>query len=191
VTVTRPRSSSSRNAATAAVDVLDAASHMRSSWAGYIYIDSARCDGCLTCADVCDRGPSFAGSVHPKHSPSPGQDRGQSPEKLRRARAAPTPAVWTSIDALVALLVLIGCLLLVNVALGTDVVRLMPQSGKVFARVAGLALTYGTVLLVLLGLARRHNIGFTKAFRLRPVFRSLKDAATSSLLVVALLLGTA
>jgi len=141
----------------------------------------------LRCAT---EGPSFAGSARPNTARRPAQDRGAEPEKSRRARAAPTPAVWTSIDALVALLVLIACLLLVNVALGTEVVRLMPQSGKVFARVAGLALTYGTVLLVLVGLARRHDIGFAKAFRLRPVFRSLKDAATSSLLVVALLLGT-
>jgi membrane protease YdiL (CAAX protease family)/NAD-dependent dihydropyrimidine dehydrogenase PreA subunit len=170
---------------------------------GYIYIDSARCDGCLGCADICDRGAITRRDRPPQSAPVLRRKATEEGTTARpRAKATPPatpvpappakPAVssaWTSFDAGVSLVVLLGGLVLVALVMRSDLVRIMPPSGKVLVRVAAMSLAYGSEFLVLVALARRHGLRLGTAFGLVPLARSVKSALTSTLLVVGLLVS--
>lgn len=106
------------------------------------------------------------------------------------ASAQPTGSVWTQSDAAAVLLVMLGSLMALDYVLGLRIVAIMPESGRVFARVAGLAATYGAELIAIALLARRHGAGLAGALGLRPVARTLKSAGISTGLVIALVVGS-
>ncbi len=177
---------------------------------GFVYVDWERCDGCLACVEMCDTGAleardggaaraskgttrlarASAGSANV--GGASGRGRARTPGEPRAAAAgAPRPrAVWTEVDGLIALVVMLGALVALNVVLDLKVVTLMPPSGRVFARAAGLAIAYSLELAVIALLARRHGTRLWRALGLRPAVRSFGNAALSAILVVALLVGT-
>lgn len=97
--------------------------------------------------------------------------------------------VWTQMDALLVLMLMLGSLVALNQVLDLEVVTLMPRSGQVVARSAGLTVTYCLELALIALLASRHGVSFGSSLGMRPVARSIKSAAVSSLLVVALLVA--
>ncbi len=161
---------------------------------GFVYIDWERCNECLRCVEMCDAGALSARSDS--------QESGQSARVSTAARPASStaigghdrsdrdPSVWTEIDGIIALAVMLASLFALNLVLGTRLVSLMPPSGRVFARAGGLAITYAIELTVVWLLAKRHGVGLARALGLRPVFRSFVSTLTSAGLVVAMLIGT-
>lgn len=156
---------------------------------GFVYVDWERCNGCLACVEMCESGAlkprEGAVTAPPSSTPAP------RPRVLPANSAVGTSpmSVWTEADGLIALLVMLGSLVVLNMALNLKVVALMPASGRVFARVAGLTLAYALELVVISLLAKRHGVRLGPALGLRPVVRSFRSAVVSALLVVGLLVA--
>ena len=155
---------------------------------GYIYVDWDRCDGCLECVEMCDTGALSASNAPAAAKTTVRPEPAQPPQPA--SATAPVTRVWTVFDAIVVLAAILGSLLALDWVLGLPVVRLMPPSGRVFVRVAGLAATYAIEMLAVWVLARRRAVRIGEAFGLRPVARSLSSFAVSASLVVGLLLAS-
>jgi membrane protease YdiL (CAAX protease family)/NAD-dependent dihydropyrimidine dehydrogenase PreA subunit len=160
----------------------------------YIYVDWSRCDGCGKCADICDRGAiqvrdaaSVAARAKAVARPSGGLELGASADssagkrRLWRPRiglpgagrtaedATPetAPAVdWSLREAAVVLVIAVVLQVLMQVALGSTLVRSLTDSGIMVARGTVLALYYLAQVCMLLVLALRRDVGFLEAFRL-------------------------
>jgi membrane protease YdiL (CAAX protease family)/Fe-S-cluster-containing hydrogenase component 2 len=164
----------------------------------YIYVDWSRCDGCGKCADLCDRdaihvrGSGGAGvEERPPGWTQVGAAAGADPPKHRLWRPriglpgagssgtlAPetAPAVqWSVPEGVVVLVVAIALQILMQVALGSPLVRSMTASGVILARGVVTGIYYAAQVCMLLWLAVRHDAGFAETYKLdaRPDLLSL------------------
>jgi membrane protease YdiL (CAAX protease family)/NAD-dependent dihydropyrimidine dehydrogenase PreA subunit len=160
----------------------------------YIYVDWSLCDGCGKCADLCDRnaievrdsGP-IATRAKAAARPSGGLELGAGADpasakrRLWRPRiglpgagksaedATPETAVavdWSIREAVFVVAVAVALQVLMQMALGSTLVRSLTDSGIMLARGSVLALYYGAQICMLLLLALRRDAGFLEAFRL-------------------------
>lgn len=160
----------------------------------YIYVDWSRCDGCGKCAELCDRDAievRDAAGVAPRASaggrPSGGLELGAGADpaagkrRLWRPRiglpgagktveeATPETAAavdWSIREAVVVLVVAVVLQVLMQLALGSTLVRSLTENGIMLARGTVLALYYSAQICMLLLLALRRDVGFLEAFRL-------------------------
>jgi membrane protease YdiL (CAAX protease family)/NAD-dependent dihydropyrimidine dehydrogenase PreA subunit len=165
----------------------------------YIYVDWSRCDGCGKCADLCDReaielrgdAAGTAGATRPLGGLELGAGAEAVPPKHRLWRpriglpgAGPAddtvpetaPAVYWSVpEAVVVLVVAVALQVLMQLALGSTLVRALTANGVILARGIVIALYYAAEVCMLLWLAIRRDVGFAEAFKLdaRPDLLSL------------------
>jgi membrane protease YdiL (CAAX protease family)/ferredoxin len=156
----------------------------------YIYVDWSRCDGCGKCADLCDRGAielrgEGAAAVATQRPPGglelgAGIDAVSPKYRLWRPRAGlpgagagddPVPETaaaveWSVAEAIVVLAVAVALQVLMQVALGSSLVRSLTANGVILARGTVIALYYAAEVCMLLWLAIRRDVGFAEAFKL-------------------------
>ncbi len=158
--------------------------------ANYIYVDWSRCDGCGKCADLCDRGAievrTGGTAAVAGERPTGGLELGAGAEiapakhRLWRPRIglpgagpaddlAPETALaveWSVAEAVVVLVVAVALQVLMQVALGSSLVRSLTANGVILARGIVTSLYYAVEVCMLLWLAIRRDAGFAEAYRL-------------------------
>lgn len=106
------------------------------------------------------------------------------------ASLAPGAVEWSPIDAVAVLSVLLLTFFAKDIALTGTPIALMPDAGRVIARVVVLGVFYGAQVGLLAFLAARHGSRLIEAFALGRVGTSGAHKAVSALWVAGLLLAT-
>lgn len=163
--------------------------------AAYISIDRSVCTCCDACVDACDRDaivPRVV-SVGVVARPTSVADaakvevgsRAEAKLLLKAAKAAEKEAakaaststsaaagsggvvVWTALDVMAVLVIMVVAVLAKNAILGIGAVGLMPATARFLMRAVVLATYYAAQLAGIAFIARRHGSGLFEAFGLR------------------------
>lgn len=173
----------------------------------YIMVDWQRCDGCMTCARVCERGAitstasAAAGAARAKKPAATQPGRAETGKTSRMALSRPAGGAgarsvtvghfaWTLLEAVAMLSVTFAAFMAKELLLASPTVRALPPEGQMAARALALAAYYSVQLIVLAWLVRRREGEFPDALGLRHAGGGAREAVVSAGLVLGALVAT-